>query len=465
MDTINTREADKSSRLHSIRTFSNAHFRRAFLRWHYYAAFIVLPVLSLLMLSGLVMLFSQPSTGGKAGLPITAENASPSTAVLLSASSLKAAYPEWALQVYVPGSSRHPADQYILSPEQHHGAGHGHGPSLIIRTNPINGHILQEQWPAPSLYSFAKRFHSSLLLGKVGEWLVEITAGLTVMLVLSGLFLALSQKSTSTRKTWRRGHRLIGISVSVPILFFLFSGLAWTGIWGGKIVQPWAALAIPEEHKNALREMRRHDALSVPEHFPVPWGLLASSLPESQTSSSMVRELNLNRINAWADDAFESPYRIKLPDEHARFWTISSSTIAGDTGKASLNRTVHIDAMSGAILADYRYTDYSTLGKAMALGIPLHEGRLGAWNIAFNTIVILATALVMVAGVAAWRTRKKTHTRGVHAPSSKVGYFFAVCAGMLIAGILFPLSILALLGIPLFDLCVHRYWKPSSCRG
>jgi uncharacterized iron-regulated membrane protein len=42
---------------------------------------------------------------------------------------------------------------------------------------------------------------------------------------------------------------------------------------------------------------------------------------------------------------------------------------------------LHIDQYSAQVLADIGWDDYSLGAKTMALGIPLHQGTMGWWNL------------------------------------------------------------------------------------
>jgi len=88
-------------------------------------------------------------------------------------------------------------------------------------------------------------------MGSLGDALIEIAAGLAVLMIVSGLYLAwpkggerppAAAKKAGQREGWRRWHLSLGWLIALPLLFFLISGLAWTNIWGGKIVQPWGSL-------------------------------------------------------------------------------------------------------------------------------------------------------------------------------------------------------------------------------
>ena len=70
--------------------------------------------------------------------------------------------------------------------------------------------------------------------------------------------------------------------IALPLLFFLVSGLAWTNIWGGKIVQPWGSLpgttykarqAVETEQKTERPPVTDHASMNEAGLHRVPWAV------------------------------------------------------------------------------------------------------------------------------------------------------------------------------------------------
>ncbi|MGC4026659.1 MAG: PepSY domain-containing protein [Mesorhizobium sp.] len=87
---------------------------------------------------------------------------------------------------------------------------------------------------------------------------------------------------------------------------------------------------------------------------------------------------------------FNEQFRINAPQSEAGVYTISADSMDGDTNNATGDRTVHVDRYTGNMLADVKFADYSIAGKAMAVGIALHQGNLGPLNTALNLAFCLA---------------------------------------------------------------------------
>ncbi|NMU24693.1 PepSY domain-containing protein, partial [Vibrio parahaemolyticus] len=83
--------------------------------------------------------------------------------------------------------------------------------------------------------------HGTLLIGDLGDRLIEIAASLGILLLVSGLYLWLPRDNASRagflkirlnngpRILMRYLHANLGGVLSIVLLFFLISGLSWAG--------------------------------------------------------------------------------------------------------------------------------------------------------------------------------------------------------------------------------------------
>lgn len=92
------------------------------------------------------------------------------------------------------------------------------------------------------------------------------------------------------------------------------------------------------------------------------------------------------------------------------------------------------------------FADYSAYGRAMAVGVARHEGDLGAWNVALNTVFCLGILRDVVEAPAAR-----------HPPAGRTGgaldmalWKGALAVGLVLA-VTFPLGGLAILAALLLD--------------
>ena len=115
------------------------------------------------------------------------------------------------------------------------------------------------------------------------------------------------------------------------------------------------------------------------------------------------------------------------------------------------DRTVHVDQYTGKILAEVGYDDYSLPGKAMAVGIALHEGQMGLWNIVLNTLFCLGVILISISGIVMWWKRRPAGS--LAAPPYPAGYRLpmAVMAIALAIIVLFPVTGIAVIAFAAID--------------
>lgn len=434
-------------------------FYRALWRWHFYAGLLVMPFLLALSASGLMMLLSKPVDNWliKDMTQVSGQgDAQPATTLLAT---VRESFPDARVKLYIPPSEPTQSAQFSLV--AHHAGGHGgHGaPSTTAFVNPYNGEVLGTYDPGDSIYSAIKTFHGKLYLGDLGDSLIEIAAGLAILMVLSGIYLAFQRQSwrdmlprarLSSRTDWRRLHGFIGLVLALPLLFFLLSGMSWTNIWGGKLVQAWSS--VPSTSFVAPATETTHQSMNHEGMEHVPWTLEQTPMPQSDRAPDKPKALDLDQVAQMADEQGFDSFRVHLPADDTGVWTISATTMAGDLTNPLQERTLHLDRHSGEVLGDVRFADYPLMGKAMTAGIPLHQGDLGLWNLITNLVLCALVMLMIVGGTVMWWKRRPQKTRAIVPPPAHPAANKAVVALMLVVALLFPLSAAAIAVIIAVDL-------------
>mgnify|MGYP003672905074 CR=1 FL=1 len=439
---------------------------KAFWRWHFYAGLFVIPFLFILALSGMLMLLSKPIEQGlyKDLLQVTPADNGLSTSQQLER--VQNAYPDSRISLYIPPRDNTESARFSLVSASDGGGHSGHGaPSTTVYVNPYTGEILGELNPANTPYAKVKNLHGTLYMGNAGDALIEIAAGLAILMLLTGIYLTwpdtgwrsvLPVRSLKKRADWRRLHGFIGLLVAIPLLFFLLSGLSWTNVWGGKLVQAWSSL--PGTSFEAPAAADTHDSMNQHGLHQVPWALEQTPMPSSthEHAGTDLGNLDIDDVIKIAANNGLKDFRVHLSAGHKTVWTLSSTTIAGDTLNPSSERTLHIDRNTGEILADIRFSDYPVMGMAMAAFIPLHQGDLGLWNLLLNLLLCLLIIVMIVCGFVLWfkRVHNAQH-KLVAPPAADRPVSRAVVIGMLVAALCFPLSALAIGATVL----VHRIYR------
>jgi uncharacterized iron-regulated membrane protein len=442
---------------------------RAVWRWHFYAGLFVVPFLLTLAVSGLIMVYGnsiETFLGKKHQIAAGGERASIATQALAAVESI----PGGTLKLFVSPPSDDRASVFIINTN---------GKDQVVVVDPHGPAILGNIVKDDTWFYWANRIHGTMLVGTVGDRLMEIAAGLGIVLVLTGLFLwwprngrsfpdaMLPDLTLRGRALWRELHSTAGAIIGVVLLFFLVSGLSWTGVWGEKYVQAWSTFPAAKWDNVPLSDdthaKMNHGALK-----EVPWALEQTKLPESGSNAGVTglpegTPVDLDTVAAFAKaNGFDEQFRIYVPGDEKGVYTISADSMDADTTSPTGDRTIHIDQYSGKILADIRFADYSLPGKAMAVGIALHEGTMGWWNSALNVAFCLTVIFLCVSGVVMWWKRRPAgalgaplYPRDYRVPKAILG--IGACVS-----VLFPLTGLGVIVFAIIDFLLPRRIKEAG---
>lgn len=434
-------------------------------RWHFYAGLYVIPFLLMLAITGFfMMLFTTylPEYGDR--LPV--EPASQAMTVTDQMAAAMAAVPgasgigEYA----TPYDVASPAIITVLAE-----------PSVIVALDPYTGAVLRQTVEGDTWNAWLERIHSSLLIGDTGDRLIEIAAGLGLVLVATGLYLwwprgggvaLFPDLRARGRAFWKSLHTALGIWISGVLVVFLITGMAWTGIWGERWVQAWSTFPA-EKWDNVPLSDEKHAAMNHVGEKSVPWALEQTALPESGSWAGMqvlppgtvldaIALVDLGRAIG-----FEGRFRLAVPSTPEAVWTLSQDTISYDHAKPTGDRTVHVDQFTGRVLADVRFADYGLAGKAMAVGISLHEGQMGLWNFALNALFCTMVVMMCLSGLVMWWKRKPAGLRlGAPPKPAEIPHWQGAMVITIALSMLFPLVGAVLIGVLVLDVLVIQRLAP-----
>ena len=436
-------------------------FYAAVWRWHFYAGLYVVPFLVMLAITGLIMLWVAVIDGRDGENRLRVAPQATALPVSAQAEAARAAVPDGVVKQYL---SPRDADRVALFRVDQGEA------AFMVAVDPYTGTVV-EQWPRQAgWYDFATDIHGTLLIGDVGDRLIEVAAGFGIVLIVTGLYLWWPRNGESAlsvlvpnlaargRNLWKSLHRSIGFWVAAVLLVFLLSGLSWAGIWGDKFVQAWSTFPA-EKWDNVPLSDATHASMNHGATKDVPWALEQTPMPASGSEAGAAgipagTAIDLDTVSALARTiGLDGRFQVALPDGETGVWTISQDSMSNDSPDPTSDRTVHLDRFSGKVLADVRYADYSLGGKAMAVGIALHEGDLGWWNVALNTVFCLSVIFLAVSGVVMWWKRRPAGAGRLVAPPRPAElplWKGAVVIGLFLC-LAFPLVGLTLLAVLAID--------------
>ncbi|NIZ62844.1 PepSY domain-containing protein [Sedimentitalea sp. CY04] len=429
-------------------------------RWHFYAGLYVIPFLIMLAVTGIMMMLIT-QFDGRDGETIAIDQGE----TALSITQLS----EAAL-VEVPGTvsewigPKAPDLATVIRIKTEAG-------QRLVAVNQYTGDVISTWDRRAGWYDFADNIHSTLLIGDTGDRLIEIAAGLGLVLVLTGLYMWWPRGGDTSvlvpnlkargRALWKNLHAVVGFWISLLLVTFLISGLSWAGIWGGKFVQPWSSFPA-EKWDNVPLSDSIHASMNHGATNDVPWALELTPMPASGSDAGLTgipgdTAVNIDSVVILGRMlGMEGRFRVAYPSGEDGVWTINRDSMSGDSDDPFVDRTIHIDQHTGKILADVNYEDYSWMGKAMAVSIPLHMGLMGTWSFVLNLLFCLMVIFVCVSGVVMWVKRRPAGAGRLAAPPAPADMPLWKGAALicLLTSLAVPLLGLTLLAVLAFDVLI-----------
>ena len=433
-------------------------------RWHFYFGLLVAPFLTLLAVTGLGMLLFANITG-KEGERI---HVTPQAQVQPLSAQAEAARqsvdPETAsvVQYIAPRADDMVAVFRVNNDDK----------ATMVAVDPYTAKVVNSMPRNEGWYHTMDGIHGDMMLGTTGDYLIETAASLTILMMITGIYLwwakqrslksMLVPQTGKGRTWWRSMHGASGTWVSLILLLFCLSGVAWAGIWGGKFVQSWSQFPAGKwgVEPNPVSTLPTHgDVLNDGKTKEAPWILELTPMPVSGTTKgengiSPSEPMTLETVDRFAREiGFKGRYQLNLPKGETGVWTLSQDSMSYDMISPTADRTVHIDQYSGKILADIRFDDYNFFGKFMAASIALHMGTLGWWSVLANVLFCLAVIFICVSGCVMWWKRRPSKAGGLVPPAQKIELpvWWAMAVPLLIVAVLFPTAIAAIAVIWLLD--------------
>ena len=435
-------------------------------RWHFYAGLYVAPFLITLAVTGLIMLFTGVIDGRDGEHRYPVQPGTSLTPVSAQMNAALALVPDGEILQYIAPATVTGAAMFRLDAGE---------TSMMMAVDPYRAEVLGS-WPRRNgLYDLANEIHGTLMIGTLGDRLIEIAAGFGIVLIVTGLYLWWPRNGTGLlralrpelgqrgRPLWKSLHMTMGAASALILLVFLLSGLTWAGIWGEKYTQAWSTF--PAEKWDAVPlSDKTHATLNHDGVKDVPWTLEQTPLPASGSEAGTPgvpagTPVDVDGVVALARSlGFQERFQLAFPAGETGVWTISRDTMSNDSANPLSDRTVHVDRYTGNVLADVGFRDYGVAGKTMAVGVAFQEGDRGGWNVVVVAGFCLSILFLSVSGIVLWWKRRPAGVLRFAAPPvpENFGLWKGGAITMLVVACLFPLTGAVLVAVLALDFLLIR---------
>jgi uncharacterized iron-regulated membrane protein len=422
----------------------NTSFYRTIWRWHFYASLFVMPLVLVLATTGAIYLFKpQLDRWEERGFSNLSTHGAVSPNAQLA-----------AVMDAHPGAQFH---SYRLPARD--------GDAVVIHVGLADGRSMRDVYVSPQgdvlgsidpesrISATVSRIHGSLLIGRVGDWIVELAACWAIVMILTGLYMWWPRGQGFRGVIWPRLgkgkriflrdlHAVTGFWVSGLALVLLITGLPWASVWGDAFRLARAELGLVQGAQDwktishAPQSEHDHDAMMKMQAAGIPLiGL-----------SDMVAKAKLEKL--------PHPVFVKPPGAPVRFGppTPMAWTIKSEAQNRPLNRSINFDVATGKEMSRTGFADKHVIDRAVNYGIAWHEGQLFGW---INQLVGVLTALglitLVISGFMMWRRRKPVDALGAPIAPALPPKIRGVAVIIGVMAILLPLLAVSLLALWLFD--------------
>jgi uncharacterized iron-regulated membrane protein len=467
---------------------------RAVWRWHFYAGIFSIPVIVMLSLSGIVYLFRPQIEHYLYDDMAHVTPSSQTTSFQTQMNTVKERYPDRPVIAVDPPGGPNRATQFHIDNGAKDGAGFAPAGETVY-VDPYGGEITGVRNNAHNPAQIALQIHGFLMttnfLGdqKWGDHFLELVAGWTFVLVVSGIYLwwprgrsgrrlggvLIPRLNLKTRMRWRDVHAITGVLFSFVFLFFLITGLMWTNVWGAKYgeVASSSNATYPEVPSESTPPQTVGETIGegkttwAQSSFPViPSGPpVGSSASGAGLTWDPAKGAPLDAVIAQAQHlGFSSGYTIFLPGDETGSYIVSRGPDNNSRPSQSAfdERTAFIDQYTAQPVGAYGFSQLGIMAKASDFGIGLHEGR--EWGLFSQLLALFGTLAILVSCATSLVMWAKRRPQGVGAPrriytrSATIG--LAVITATL--GVFFPLVGMSLVALFVFDFLILRRIPPLA---
>jgi uncharacterized iron-regulated membrane protein len=270
------------------------------------------------------------------------------------------------------------------------------------------------------------------------------------------------------RIRWRDVHAITGVMFSLVTVFFLLSGMVWTGFWSPHVLQKVKNVTSQDYPQALLDGVTSTKVGDLPTGSTITWSSSTLPVPLSGEQGSAVQHAGHHGVNkltwdpkdgapidaivATAQQHFRPGYAIFMPADESGSYVVATGEDLDPQPVASVldGRTMFVDQYTTQPLASIPESGFDLLPKAIDWGVSVHTGREWGWvSQALALTGTLAILLSVVTSLVMWRARRP---KGLGAPRKEPNRrrMLGVLVITLGLGMVFPLlglSIVVLLAL------------------
>ena len=445
-------------------------FYRTVWRWHFYAGLFVIPFMLILSVTGIIYLFKPQLDAAMYPHLIFVQPDTTTVAYVEQVESAEQAYPNSTVTQIIPNSAPDRSTEVLLTtPDER---------SLMVFVNPHTGQVLGNLDEKNNLQAIARKIHGDLLIGKLGDYIVELAACWGLVLLITGLYLWLPRHrfsavgtliprlwSQNKRIFWRDLHAVPGFYGTLLIGFLILTGLPWTGFWGDTFAQVWGRF--PDQMWDDVPQSTVLTGSLNQQEQVVPWAVQQLPMPESipsgqgnqatyavltaaQDTVNSGNPVNVDSVITLArSKGAPAGFKLVLPDGEKGVYTVSAFP-----NDPTQEVTMHIDQYSAQVLADVRWQDYGLVPKVVEMGVSIHMGKyFGLANQLLMLFAAMIAILLSITGTIMWWQRRPKESGLLGAPPMPpyLQHWRVPLAIIAVLGLALPLVGLSLVIVLLLD--------------
>ncbi|HEY9813778.1 MAG TPA: PepSY domain-containing protein [Candidatus Sericytochromatia bacterium] len=444
-------------------------FYRTVWRWHFYAGLFVIPFMLILSITGIIYLFKPQLDAAMYHQQMFVQPADVVMPYTQQVAVVQRTYPDAKVTKFTPSfASNRSAEVTIATFDKR---------TLAVFVNPYTAKILGVRDEKNNLQAIARKIHGELMIGKLGDYLVELASCWGLVLLITGLYLWLPRHkmtflgtliprvwSQNKRVFWRDLHAVSGFYGVLLIGFLIISGLPWTGFWGDTFAR-LSSHYPAQMSANVPQSTILTGSLNQQNNLTVPWAVEQLPMPKSskpgdehhsahneatQFRVATDNSVNLDSVVTLAQAKGAPPgFSVSFPESQTGVYTVSAFP-----NNPAQEVTLHIDQYSGKVLADVRWKDYGLVPKAVEMGTSIHMGKyFGLSNQLLMLLAALIVIVLSVSGAVMWWQRRPKGIGLIGAPAmpAHVQEWKVPLAIVAVLGIIFPLVGLSLVIVLLLD--------------